>query len=63
MQSSWSCIRDSGDFIDKINRIKNISKDAILITVDVIGLYSYILYAAGSKALKNALDALDAIPT
>ena len=65
MQSSWSSevVRDSGDFIDKINRIKNIPKDAILVTVDVIGLYLYILYVAGLKALKNALDALDAIPT
>ena len=39
MHSSWSYIRDWGDFIDKINRIKNIPNDAILVTAGVIGLY------------------------
>ena len=37
IQSSWSYIRDSGNFIDKVNRIKNILKDAILVTADIIG--------------------------
>ena len=56
MQNSWSHSRDSGDFIDKIKRIKSIWKDAILVTTDVVGLYLYISHVAGLKALKNALD-------
>ena len=57
MRNSCSYIRDSGDFIDTIKRIKNIPRDAILIYVDVIGLYPCIPHVAGLKALKNALDA------
>ena len=65
MQNSWSYIRDSGDFIDKIKRIKNISKNTILVTADVVGLYPCISHVAGLKALKNALDAREnkSIPT
>ena len=47
MQNSWSYIRDSGDFIDKIKRIKNIPKDAILVTADVVGLYPCIPHVTG----------------
>ena len=57
MRGTWSHIRNSRDFIDKINRIKSIPKDAILVTADVIGLYSCILHVAGLKALKSALYA------
>ena len=57
MQSSWSYIRDSGDFMDKKNKIKIIPKDAILITTDVIGLYPCIPHVAELKVLKNALQA------
>ena len=46
-------------FIDKINRIKNIPKGAILVTTDVIGLYPCIPHVAGLKALKNTLDAME----
>ena len=56
IQNTWSYIRDSGDFIDKINRIRNIPKGAILVTADVIGLYPCILHVAEMKALKNAQD-------
>ena len=49
IQSSWPYIRDSGDFIDKINRIKKISKDVILVTADVIGLYPCITHVKGSQ--------------
>ena len=56
-QNSWSYIRDSQDFIDKVHRIENIPKDAILITGDVIGLHSCIPHVIGLKALQNALNA------
>ena len=36
--SSWSYIKDSDDFIKKINNISAIPKDSILVTVDVVGL-------------------------
>ena len=57
MRSTSSHIRNSKDFIDKINRIKSIPKNAILVTADVIGLYSCILHVAGLKVLKSALYA------
>ena len=57
MQSRGSYIKDSGNFIDKINRIKSIPKDAIFVTTDVIRLHPCIPHVAGLKALKNALDA------
>ena len=59
MESSWFYIQYLGDFIDKINRIKNILKDAILVTTDVIELYPRMPHIIGLKALKNALDARD----
>ena len=37
MQKSWSYIKVSGDFIEKIKRIGNIPEDAILVTADVVG--------------------------
>ena len=57
IQNSWSYIRDSGDFIDKINRIENIPEDTTLVTADVIGLSLCIPHFARFTALKDALDA------
>ena len=54
MQNSWSYIRNSEDVIDKTNRIKNILKDAILVTADVTGLYLCIPHVAGLKALDGS---------
>ena len=56
MQNIWSYISDSGDFIDKINRIKNVLKDAPLITADVIRFSHCILHVTGLKTLRNPLD-------
>ena len=52
MQRSWSYIKDSGDFIEKIKRISNIPDDAILVMADVVGLHPSILHELGLKALK-----------
>ena len=38
MQKGWSYIKDSGDFIKKINNLDLIPKNAILVTADVVGL-------------------------
>ena len=39
MQSSWSYIRDSGDFIDKVKRIRKFPEGSFLVTADMVGLY------------------------
>ena len=56
MQSSWSYIKDSGDFIKKIKDINNIPKDSILVTADVVGLYPSISHEASLEALEKALN-------
>ena len=56
MQESWSYIKDSADFINKIGQIGDIPENAILVTTDVVGLYSSSPHKAGLKALKNTLD-------
>ena len=59
MQRSWSYIKDSGDFIEKIKRISNIPDDAILVMADVVGLYPSILHELGLKALEALEEALE----
>ena len=54
MQESWSYIKDSNNFIKKSKNLKGISQDALLETVDVVGLYPSIPHEAGLKALKEA---------
>ena len=56
MQSSWSCIKDSGDFLRKIKQIGNLPENSILITADVVGLYPSIPHELGLKALGKALE-------
>ena len=56
VQSSWSYIKDLGDFIKKIKNISTISKDSILVTADVVGLYPSIPHDAGLKAQEKALN-------
>ena len=46
MQRGKSYIKDSGDFINKIKSLQNIPEGAILITVDVVGLYPSIPHEA-----------------
>ena len=55
VQSSRSCIRDSGDFIQKIENITATHEDYILVTADVGGLCSSIPHDAGLKSLEKAL--------
>ena len=60
-QRSWSYVKDSGDFIEKIKRISNIPEDAISVTADVVGLYPSILHELGLRASKETLDKRDYI--
>ena len=56
MKESWSYIKDSTNFINKIGQIGDIPENAILVTADVVGLYPNIPHKDGLKALKNALE-------
>ena len=51
MQSGWSYIKDSGDFLKKIKNVGNIPENAILVTADVVGLYPNIPHSAALKLL------------
>ena len=56
MQSGWSYIRDSGDFIDKMKRIGKVPEGSFLVTADVVGLYPSISHQEGILALKSNLE-------
>ena len=56
MQESWLYIKDSSDFIKKLENIDHIPQDAIMGTADVVGLYPSIPHAAGLEALRKELD-------
>ena len=56
MQSGWSYIRDSGDFIDKMKRIGKVPEGSFLVTADVVGLYPSIPHKEGILALKSKLE-------
>ena len=56
MQKRWSYIKDTEDFLKKVQNMGKIPQDSILVTADVVGLYPGILHNAGLKALKDALD-------
>ena len=53
MQSSWSYIQDSGDFIDQMKRIGNVPKGSFLVTADVVSLYPSLPHKEGILALKS----------
>ena len=59
MQKGWSYIKDSGDFIKKINNLGSIPENAILVTADMVGLYPSIPAEVGLRALREALDKRD----
>ena len=56
MQSGWSYIRDSGDFIDKMKRIGKVPEGSFLVTADVVDLYPSIPHKEGILALKSKLE-------
>ena len=56
MQSGWSYIRESGDFIDKMKRIGKVPEGSFLVTADVVGLYPSIPHKEGILALKSKLE-------
>ena len=56
MQQKGSYIKDSGDFIKKLKKIKEVANDAIMVTADVFGLYPIIHHDFGLEALRKTLD-------
>ena len=54
MQKDWSYIKNSGDFINKTKSLSIIPDNTILVTVEVVGLYSSIPHEAGLRALREA---------
>ena len=60
MRKCWSYIRDSEDFINKSQNLGKIPDYAVLVTVDVVGLYHNIPHNVGLRGLKEALDKREA---
>ena len=54
MQNWASYTKDSNDFIIKVKNI-DIPNDVLLVTADVVGLYSSILLKIYLRALRNTL--------
>ena len=55
-QEGWSCIKNTDDFLKKVQNIRKIHQHSILVTAVVAGLYPSIPHNAVLKALKDALD-------
>ena len=53
-----SYVKDTSDFINKINETKDINKHTILVTLDVKSLYTNILNHEGIEAVKRALNCI-----
>ena len=56
MQQKGFYIKDSGNFIKKLEEIKEVANDAIMVTADVFGLYTIIRHDVGLEALQKTLD-------
>ena len=56
MQHSRPYIKDSSDFIKKLKGIKQVPKDAIMVTVDVVGLSPSIPHDVWLEVLSRTLD-------
>ena len=53
MQSGWSYVLYSGDFIYKLKRLGKVPEDSFLVTTDAVGLYPSIPHKARISALKS----------
>ena len=57
MQNSVnSYVKDTNDSLQKLANVENIPQDAILCTIDVVGLYPSIPHDEGLEALRTALN-------
>ena len=51
-----SYVKDTNDFINKINTVKSIQKNSYLLTMDVRSLYTNIPNAEGLSAVKRTFE-------
>ena len=56
MQKIKSFIKDTNDFLKKLNKLRDLPDDFILPTIDVVGLYPNIPHKEGLEAIRKALD-------
>ena len=56
MKAGKSYIKDTIDFLEKLKNLGNIPSNAILVTVDVVGLYPSIPHDAGLQVLYEKLE-------
>ena len=56
MQDGWPYFNDTEDFLKKVQNMRKIPQDSILLTADVVGLYPSIPHNASLNALKVTLD-------
>ena len=62
-KSLSSYIKDTSDFINRINETKYIHEDAILMTLDVRSLYTNYTNHEGIETVKGALNSVSQKPT
>ena len=55
MQSDWSYLTDSGNFLNKTKNLSCLPDSAILVATDIVGLYPTIPLEASLKTLREAL--------
>ena len=55
MQSDWSYLKDSGNFLNKTKNLSCLPDSAILVATDIVGLYPTIPHEASLKTLREAL--------
>ena len=51
MQAGKSCVKDTGDFLQKLRNLGGVPDNAILVSADVVALYPSIPYEDGLKSL------------
>ena len=56
MRSGVSYIKDTNDFLSNLKNLKKVPDNAILVTADVVGLFSRIPQNDGLEVLKKQLD-------
>ena len=49
-------MKDTNDFLRKLIELDCLTEDAILVTIDVVGLYPHIPHSEGLAAIKKALN-------
>ena len=55
-QKVKSFIKDTSDFLKKLNELRDLPDDFILCTIDVVGFYPNIPHKEGLEAIRKTLD-------